>query len=87
MLDRAGQVIEQVLFVPECAEYPDVTEQIDVGVLHALDEDRDPAAFEGVHHLGEDARPGRIDELELGHPQDHHDDSVEFHDFVEDPVR
>ena len=87
MLDRAGQIIEEMPLVPERTEHTDVTEQFDVGVLHALDENRDPAAFEGVHHLGEDARPGRIDELELGHPQDHHDDPVEFHDFVEDPVR
>ena len=86
MLDRAGQVIEEMPLVPECAEHTDVTEQFDVGVLDPLDENRDPAAFEGVYHLGEDACPGGVDELELGHPQDHYDDSVEFHDFVEDPV-
>ena len=86
MLDRTRQVIEEMPIVPERTEHTDVPEQIDVGVLDALDEHRDSATFEGVHHLGEDACTGGIDELELGHPQDHHDDPVDFHDFVEDPV-
>lgn len=55
MLDRTGQIIEEMPVVPERTKDPDVPEQVDVGVLDSLDEHRDPAAFEGVDHLGEDA--------------------------------
>ena len=42
--------------------------------LHAFDEHRDAARFEGLHHVAEHARARRVDEFELAHAQ--HDRDV-----------
>lgn len=87
MLDRRGQIVEEMSVEPQRPEHPDVSEQFDMGVLDPLDEHRDAAPFEGADDLGADPGSGGVDEFELGRLQDHHLHAVQARDLVDDPVR
>src|SRR5688572_26565833 len=74
---RLVEVDEEVLLMPERVEHPDRSEQLLVAGLHPLDQHGHPPALERGDDVAQDAGPGRIDQLQLRHPEYHDRDT--FH--------
>ena len=74
--DGRTELVEEVIAVAERAEHADGREELHVAFAHALDQHGDAAPLELLDDLRQHVRAGRVDELQLRHPQDHHGDAV-----------
>ena len=60
-----------MILVTEFVDHSDAFEQLEMVVLHTLDDDGDAAALEVGDDLSERVRPRRVEHPEVRHPDDH----------------